>query len=183
MLGDVRTAPSLLASGSRQIDQTIRARMIRPFNAICLGLVMIAADAFAQQNPPASTAPSSSQSQVPSAEDHAPPSTPLGSGPAPSAPFKVCGAKNPPPCATPPHVIKHPDPSYSKEARKKNEEHTSVLWLIVGADGLPHDIRVARPVGYGLDEKAIEAVKKWRFNHATMDGHPVSVQINVEVTF
>jgi TonB family protein len=157
--------------------------MIRLAIAILLGLLMIAAHVSAQENTTSSTRPSGSQSQVPSAEDRAPPSTPLGAGPGPSATFKVCGAKNPPPCATPPRAIKSPNPDYSKEARKKNIEGTAVLWLIVGVDGLPRDIRIARPVGYGLDEKAIEAVKKWRFKPSTMDGHPVAVQINVEVTF
>lgn len=134
--------------------------------------------------PASSSEPQGSQSQVPSGEGHASPSTPLGAGASPSAPLKVCSAKNPtPPCATPPHVIKGRDPDYSKEARKKNIEGTTVLWLIVGADGIPRDIRVARSVGYGLDEEAINAVKKWRFKPSTLDGHPVDVQINVEVTF
>jgi TonB family protein len=157
--------------------------MIRLAIAILLGLLMIATDVFAQENAPSSAVPPGSQSQAPSTEDHRPPSTPLGAGPGPSATFKVCGAKNPPPCATPPRVIKSPNPDYSKEARKKNVEGTAVLWLIVGADGLPRDIRITRPVGYGLDEKAIEAVKKWKFKPSTLDGHAVAVQINVELTF
>jgi TonB family protein len=96
---------------------------------------------------------------------------------------RVCSDKNPPPCATPPRVIKSPDPKYSKEARKKNIEGITVLWLIVGADGLPRDIRVVRSVGYGLDEEAIKAAKKWRFKPSTMDGKPVPMQINIDVAF
>jgi TonB family protein len=157
--------------------------MIRFTIAILLGLAMIAVDVFGQESATSSKVPSSSQSQAPSTEGHAPPSTPAGTGPAPPPPFKVCGVKVPPPCATPPRAIKSPSPDYSKEARKQKIEGISVLWLIVGPDGLPHDIRVARIIGYGLDEKAIEAVKKWRFKPGTMDGHPVAVQINVEVTF
>jgi TonB family protein len=57
------------------------------------------------------------------------------------------------------------------------------LWLIVGADGRPRDIKVARAIGMGLDEKAIEAVRAWRFEPARKDGQPVAVQINVEVEF
>ncbi len=60
---------------------------------------------------------------------------------------------------------------------------TVVLWLVVGPDGKPRDIRVARTLGLGLDEKAIEAVKNWRFEPAYKDGKPVAVQINVEVNF
>jgi TonB family protein len=60
---------------------------------------------------------------------------------------------------------------------------TVVLWLVVGPDGKPRDIRVARTLGLGLDEKAIEAVKTWIFEPAYKDGKPVAVQINVEVNF
>jgi protein TonB len=97
--------------------------------------------------------------------------------------FKVCTEKNPPPCATAPKVIKAPDPSYSKAALKQHIEGTAVLWVTVDASGLPRDITVARSVGYGLDEEAIKAVKKWKFKPGTLDAHPVDVQINVEVRF
>jgi TonB family protein len=136
--------------------------MIRFAIAMLMGSALIATSVFAQQTAPSSATSSSPQSSVM---------------------FKVCSAKNPPPCATPPHAIKSPDPKYSKEARKKKIEGITVLWLIVGADGLPRDIRVARSVGYGLDEEAIKAVKKWRFEPSTMDGKPVAVMINVEVSF
>jgi TonB family protein len=42
---------------------------------------------------------------------------------------------------------------------------------------------VVTPLGYGLDEKAIEAVKQWRFQPGTKDGKPVNVQLNIEVEF
>ncbi len=58
-----------------------------------------------------------------------------------------------------------------------------MLWLIVGPDGKPHDIKVARALGMGLDQKAIEAVRNWKFEPAMKDGKPVAVQINVEVNF
>ena len=76
-----------------------------------------------------------------------------------------------------------PDPEYSEEARKAKYQGTCVLWLIVGPDGRPRDIHVARSLGLGLDEKAIEAVKQWKFEPAMKDGKPVAVQINVEVGF
>jgi periplasmic protein TonB len=76
-----------------------------------------------------------------------------------------------------------PDPEYSEEARKAKFQGTCVLWLIVGPDGHPRDIRVSRTLGLGLDEKAIEAVKNWKFEPAMKDGKPVAVQINVEVDF
>ena len=82
-----------------------------------------------------------------------------------------------------PKAIYSPDPEYSEEARKAKYQGTCVLWLIVGPDGRPRDIRVARTLGLGLDEKAIEAVKNWRFEPAMKDGKPVAVPINVEVSF
>jgi len=157
--------------------------MIRFAIAMLMGSVLIATGVFAQQTALPSVTPSSPRSQLPSGQGDEPSSTPLGNVATPSAPFRVCSAKNSPPCATPPRVIKSPDPKYSKEARNKNIEGITVLWLIVGSDGLPRDIRVARSVGYGLDEEAIKAVKKWRFKPSTIDGKPVAVMINVEVAF
>jgi len=82
-----------------------------------------------------------------------------------------------------PKAIYAPDPEYSEEARKAKYQGTCVLWLVVGPDGKPRDIKVARTLGLGLDEKAIEAVKQWKFEPAMKDGKPVAVQINVEVSF
>jgi TonB family protein len=82
-----------------------------------------------------------------------------------------------------PKVVFSPDPEYSEEARKAKYQGTCVLWLVVGPDGKPRDIKVQRTLGLGLDEKAIEAVKTWRFEPALKDGKPVAVQINVEVSF
>ena len=55
--------------------------------------------------------------------------------------------------------------------------------MIVGTDGRAHDIRVSRSLGLGLDEKAIESVKTWKFEPGKKDGVPVAVQISVEVAF
>jgi periplasmic protein TonB len=82
-----------------------------------------------------------------------------------------------------PKAIYNPDPEYSEEARKAKFQGTCVLSLIVGPDGKPRDIRVARSLGLGLDEKAIEAVNMWKFEPAQKDGRPVAVAINVEVQF
>ena len=91
--------------------------------------------------------------------------------------FKVGGG------VSAPKALFAPDPEYSEEARKAKYQGVCVLWLIVGPDGHPRDIKVARNLGMGLDEKAIEAVKNWKFEPAMKDGKPVAVQINVEVSF
>lgn len=75
------------------------------------------------------------------------------------------------------------EPEYSEEARKAKYSGTVLLSIIVDKNGMPRDIKVIRPLGLGLDEKAIEAVSKWRFKPAMKDGHPVAVQANVEVNF
>jgi protein TonB len=82
-----------------------------------------------------------------------------------------------------PRAMDTPDPEYSEEARKAKYQGVCILWLIVGPDGHPRDVKVARSLGMGLDQKAIEAVKKWKFEPAMKDGKPVAVQINVEVNF
>ena len=101
-------------------------------------------------------------------------------------PYFVCGPKHSAsqgPCATPPKTIFAPDPKYSEEARQNKIQGSVVLWLVVGADGKPSNIKVTRSIGHGLDQEAIDAVKKWTFEPATLDGKPVPVQINVEVNF
>jgi protein TonB len=82
-----------------------------------------------------------------------------------------------------PKGIYQPEPEYSDKARKKKIQGTCLLSLVVGADGKTRDIRVIRPLGFGLDEQAIKAVSQWRFDPARKDGQPVAVQINAEVAF
>ena len=82
-----------------------------------------------------------------------------------------------------PRAIYAPDPEYSEEARKAKYQGTVVLWCVIGPDGRVHEVRVQRSLGLGLDEKAIDAVRTWKFDPAKKDGQPVAVQINVEVNF
>ncbi len=82
-----------------------------------------------------------------------------------------------------PVLIHKVEPRYSKEARKAKYSGTVLLSIVVSSKGLPRDIKVVRPLGMGLDEKAIEAVSKWRFRPGMKDGRPVSVYAQVEVTF
>lgn len=82
-----------------------------------------------------------------------------------------------------PVMVHTPDPAYSEEARAAGYEGTVVLSVVVGVDGLVHNARVVQALGKGLDKKAIEALKKWRFKPGTMCGSPVPVQVDVEITF
>jgi TonB family protein len=82
-----------------------------------------------------------------------------------------------------PRALDAPDPEYSEEARKAKYQGVVVLWMVVDPNGSPREVRVTRKLGMGLDEKAIEAVRKWKFEPAKKDGKPVAVQISVEVNF
>lgn len=75
------------------------------------------------------------------------------------------------------------EPEYSEEARKAKFQGTVVLSIVIDEKGLPTNFKVVRPLGLGLDEKAIEAVQKWRFLPGKKDGHPVAVLATVEVNF
>ena len=82
-----------------------------------------------------------------------------------------------------PQVIFSPEPSFSDEARKAKAQGVVTLILVVGTDGRAHEIHVGQSLGMGLDEKAIEAVNRWRFRPATLGGEPVASRILVEVDF
>jgi len=82
-----------------------------------------------------------------------------------------------------PVVLYKVDPEYSEEARKAKYSGTVVLQLVVDPTGKARDIRVVRSLGLGLDEKAIEAVNKWKFRPGVKNGQPVSVQATIEVNF
>ena len=84
---------------------------------------------------------------------------------------------------TAPRALYAPEPEFSEEARKAKFQGAVVLWLVVGADGRTRNIRVQRSLGMGLDEKAIEAIRLWRFEPGRKDGVAVAVQVNVEVNF
>jgi TonB family protein len=84
---------------------------------------------------------------------------------------------------TPPTLLQKVEPEYSEEARKAKHSGTVVLYIEVTIDGKADNIRVQRSLGLGLDEKAIEAVKKWRFSPGKKDGKPVRVAATIEVNF
>jgi protein TonB len=84
---------------------------------------------------------------------------------------------------TPPRPIFSPDPEFSEEARKAKYQGTCTLMIVVATNGRPINIRVVNSLGMGLDEKAIETVKTWRFEPGQKDGHPVNVEMAVEVDF
>jgi TonB family protein len=84
---------------------------------------------------------------------------------------------------TAPRLIHKVEPEYSPEAREAGLEGTVVLGVEVRTDGKAHDIRVQRRLGMGLDEKAVETVRLWKFEPGTRDGKPVAVPATIEMNF
>ena len=82
-----------------------------------------------------------------------------------------------------PVVLFAPEPEFSEEARKAKVAGNVLVYLQVGTDGRPKNVRVLRGIGLGLDEKAMEAVRQYKFKPAMENGHPVAVEMNVEVNF
>jgi TonB family protein len=82
-----------------------------------------------------------------------------------------------------PVPVYRPEPEYSEEARKAKWQGAVMLSLVVDENGVPKEIKVIRSLGLGLDQKAIEAVQKWRFKPGVKDGKAVPVFANIEVNF
>lgn len=83
----------------------------------------------------------------------------------------------------PPRPLDAPQPRYTEVAREATFSGSSILWLIVDERGRPAEIYVASPVGYGLDDKAVNSLASWRFRPAQLNGKPVRVQMTVEINF
>ena len=83
-----------------------------------------------------------------------------------------------------PVVIKSVEAEFSDEARRAKYQGIVLVYLIVDAQGNPQNVRVVRPLGMGLDEKAMEAVRQYRFKPALKGGKtPVAVALQIEVNF
>jgi TonB family protein len=82
-----------------------------------------------------------------------------------------------------PELVFAPAPEFSKEAKRAKYQGICILALIVDAQGNPERVQVIRHLGKGLDQKAVEAVKQYRFRPAMLHGEPVAVEVNIEVNF
>ncbi len=84
---------------------------------------------------------------------------------------------------TPPKVTHRVEPRYSHEARTFGIQGTVLLEVSVDETGKPQNVSVLSPIGFGLDSRAMEAVKQWSFSPAMSDGKPVAGSTTVEVKF
>jgi periplasmic protein TonB len=84
---------------------------------------------------------------------------------------------------TAPRPIDTPEPEFSEEARKAKYQGVVVLSGVIGVDGRVHNGHVIRSLGMGLDEKALDIVKLWKFDPGKRDGRPVAVEMQLEISF
>ncbi|MGC1871512.1 MAG: TonB family protein [Acidobacteriaceae bacterium] len=84
---------------------------------------------------------------------------------------------------TAPVVIHRVVPEFTDQARRVKFQGVASIGLIVDAQGNPEDVHVVHPLGMGLDQKAVEAVRQYKFKPAMFQGHPVPVQLVIDVDF
>ena len=82
-----------------------------------------------------------------------------------------------------PILLRKVEPTYSPGASVAGVQGAVLLDLVVNAKGRVQDIVILSPLGFGLDENAIDAVRQWQFKPATKDGKPVAVKAEIQVFF
>ena len=84
---------------------------------------------------------------------------------------------------TAPKLLDKREPEFSQAARDAGVSGTVILSFIVDPDGIPRQVTIVRPIGFGLDDKAVEALKHWRFAPATLNGKPVNAAASADLNF
>ncbi len=84
---------------------------------------------------------------------------------------------------TPPSLMREVKPVYTEEGRRRSVEGDVVMEVVVRADGSIGTVRVLQGLGSGLDQRAIDAVRQWRFSPARRYGTPVDVLVEIAVEF
>lgn len=88
-----------------------------------------------------------------------------------------------PHCVTAPRLVYAPDPRFSNEARRKKFQGVCIVSVIVDTRGNPREIEVLQHLGMGLEQKAVDTVRRYKFKPATLDGKPVAVAVKIQVNF
>ncbi len=84
---------------------------------------------------------------------------------------------------TAPALLYKVEADYTAEARSKGIEGATRLYTEISKDGVPSNIRVVKSLDPGLDAKAVQALKQWRFRPGEKDGKPISVSATIEFLF
>jgi TonB family protein len=82
-----------------------------------------------------------------------------------------------------PVLLRKQEPEYSEEARLGKYQGTVLLYVQISPDGQATNLKLIKSVGFGLDEKAADAVTQWHFAPGKRDGRPVTVEATIEVNF
>ncbi|MBV8817641.1 MAG: TonB family protein, partial [Acidobacteriaceae bacterium] len=83
----------------------------------------------------------------------------------------------------PPLLMARSEATLTFEARVLGLKPDVLAELIIGSDGMVHNVEIYRPAGFGLDENAVAALMKWRFRPAEKDGRPIAVEGNLRLKF
>ena len=152
--------------------------MIKPVKCILLVLAvwLCMPPLEGQQTPNQPTQPADSAQQT-RTSDMGPPAGPAPI-PGPYGDIYSIGGS-----VRPPVLVYAQDPEFSKEARRDKISGNVVVQLIVDKDGKPRKVHVLRSLRPDLDQKAVEAVQRYKFKPAMNNGVPVAVHLNVSVNF
>ena len=82
-----------------------------------------------------------------------------------------------------PRLVKEVKPNYTKAAMDRQVQGRVELDAVVLKDGTVGDVTVTKSLDDDLDQEAVKAAKQWKFQPGTKDGEPVSVRVNIELTF
>lgn len=82
-----------------------------------------------------------------------------------------------------PVAMERVEPVYTPEARERRISGIVILEAVIGRDGLVKNVSVLKPLPYGLDQAAVDAVKQWKFKPGTLEGKPVDVIFNLTLLF
>ena len=83
----------------------------------------------------------------------------------------------------PPRLLREVKADYTEEARQRGISGEVVLEIVVRHDGSVGDVKMLQGLGFGLNERAVQAVRQWRFTAAQRLGTPVDVIVEVAVEF
>jgi TonB family protein len=83
----------------------------------------------------------------------------------------------------PPKILHRVEPRYTREARALGIQGTVLIEVVVDETGNPRDVTVLSPIGFGLDSRAVDAVRQWIFAPGLRNGTPVQTTTTVEVKF
>ena len=209
LIATARQITSTNLIGCHMTQKTLKSRIARLFEngmprmsspqtlfRIAVGFVAIAAVIALLNGNPQVHAQTQAQAQVlaPPPPPPPPPPASVASAPVPDASPKAVAAnqQTPGPADNPykvgdgvlaPRVLTHVDPAYTDEAKAAKISGPVMLSVIVGTDGLAHDINVVSGIDSGLDLNAVAAVQQWQFQPGTKDGEPVAVRAQIEVNF